>query len=219
MTNYMFLRGPSAPNPDFAPPPQWWRSALQYLYLFVGAPDAESGFWLLCRDKDTVFGLLNRTVVWLVLKKVKDIRLFLKKGQQKSLSITMLWARPRQSFSKIDTGDFDSNSNPLRPNMRQSKKNNMMQPFSWFCFRLNPTSDTAMRHPLVLTADTAGRVYHWFILMWSVWQSEFIGNHNMIAMALKLSRLLFTRRISIPEWRSNLFYTLPLSLSSHRSML
>ena len=127
--------------------------------------------------------------------------------------------------------DSDSNSDPLRPNMRQFKKNNMMQPFSWFGFRLNPTSDTAIvlplhscgtranRQPLVLTADTAGRVYHWFILMWSVWQSEFIGNHNMIAMALKLSRLFFTRRISIPEWRSNLFYTLPLSLSSHRSML
>ena len=81
------------PNDVLAPPPP-------SLYLLVGTPDAESGCWLLRCDKDAIFGLLNRTVVWLVLKKVKDIRLFLKKGQQKSLSVTMFWVRPPNHFEK-----------------------------------------------------------------------------------------------------------------------
>ena len=38
----------------------------------------------------------------LVLKKVKDIRLFQKKGQQKSLSVTMFWVRPLPNhFEKL----------------------------------------------------------------------------------------------------------------------
>ena len=52
------------------------RSATQSLYLLLGDPDAESGFWPLRPDYDAVFGLLNRPVVWLVLKKIKDIPLF-----------------------------------------------------------------------------------------------------------------------------------------------
>ena len=44
-----FWVGPRPPNPDFAPPPMM-RSAPQYFYLLVSAPDAESDFWLLRRN-------------------------------------------------------------------------------------------------------------------------------------------------------------------------
>ena len=47
---YTFGWSLAPPDPDFGPPMMF--SAPQSLYLLVGAPDAESGFWLLRSDKD-----------------------------------------------------------------------------------------------------------------------------------------------------------------------